>query len=76
MVSHGRYVIFQMAEHGLRGIDLRLLEPGPRRVAIGRGIVERLLRRDLAARACSSLSLYGPGFRGFMAENAATPAYG
>ncbi len=29
-----------------------------------------------AARACSSLSLYGPGFRGFMAENAATPAYG
>src|SRR5499427_7443761 len=37
-------------ERGLRGIDLRLLEPGPRRVAIGRGIVERLLRGDLAAR--------------------------
>src|SRR6516165_4789485 len=37
-------------ERGLRGIDLRLLEPGARRVAIGRGIVERLLRRHLAAR--------------------------
>jgi hypothetical protein len=37
-------------ERGLRGIDLHLLEPGPRRVAIGRCIVERLLRRDLAAR--------------------------
>src|SRR6516225_12103393 len=37
-------------ELGLRGIDLRLLEPGARGVAIGRRIVERLLRRDLAAR--------------------------
>jgi hypothetical protein len=71
-------------ERGLRGIDLRLFEPGARRIAIGRCIVERLLRGDLAARevglsysdsvcfnvACaatsaararSSLSLYGSG---------------
>ena len=37
-------------ERGLRDIDLCLLEPRPCRVAIGRCIVERLLRRDLAAR--------------------------
>src|SRR5262249_43905700 len=37
-------------ELGLRGIDLRLLEPGARGVAIRRRVVERLLRRDLAAR--------------------------
>jgi hypothetical protein len=34
----------------LGGIDLCLLEAGSRGVAIGRGVIERLLRRDLAAR--------------------------
>src|SRR5262249_29615460 len=37
-------------ERGLCNIDLGLLEPGARRIAIGRCIVERLLRGDLAAR--------------------------
>ena len=37
-------------ERGLRGIDLRLFEPGASRIAIGRCIVECLLRGDLAAR--------------------------
>src|SRR5262245_30317811 len=50
MPSKGLYLGVAEVERGLRGIDLRLLEPGPRRVAIGRGIVERLLRGDLAAR--------------------------
>src|SRR5262249_25421959 len=49
-VEGSLYLGVAEVERGLRGIDLRLLEPGPRRVAIGRGIVERLLRGDLAAR--------------------------
>src|SRR5262245_27523012 len=46
-------------ERGLRGIDLRLLEPGPRRVAIGGCIVERLLRRNLAAREVGLPFVFG-----------------
>ena len=37
-------------QRGLGGIDLCLLEAGSRGVAIGRCVIERLLRRDLAAR--------------------------
>src|SRR5439155_18268914 len=36
-------------ERGLCGIDLCLLEPSSRGVAIGRCVVERPFRRDLAA---------------------------
>src|SRR5207237_10726101 len=44
---------------GLGGIDLGLLEPGARRIAVGRCIVERLLRRDLAAREVALAFIFG-----------------
>src|SRR5215831_592150 len=49
-VEGSLYLGVTEVELGLRGIDLRLLEPGARRIAISRCVVERLLRCDLAAR--------------------------
>jgi hypothetical protein len=46
-------------ERGLRDIDLCLFEPGTRRIAIGRCIVERLLRGDLAAREVGLAFIFG-----------------
>jgi hypothetical protein len=49
-IERGLYLRIAEIERGLRGVDLRLLEPGARGIAIGRRLVERRLRRNLAAR--------------------------